>query len=306
MVNAVVLAGGKDCFALKDKASWALMQVPYFIAYQKLKIPGSYNSFINVYGEIDGVHKRRPALEYVLNSLNQSKLIDRIAVVTKKKKLEEKLDISIKNYMEKSSIVEQCGSIKENALKGYESLQKQGHTLFIAGDSPKTTVNNIDDFLNKCEAYKKDYDIIYPIVNKKSHHKYDKIFRRKYFWIIDDITGNKDEFERGGKRGFRIMSMTLANPNKVRNNKAIDFLYDIRNIAAPQNVIKAYREFKNEIFKIIKGDLKLSDIEKKLSSLLQTRFKIIEIEDAGPSFDIDDVGDSERISRINGCDKREY
>jgi hypothetical protein len=50
--------------------------------------------------------------------------------------------------------------------------------------------------------------------------------------------------------------------------------------------------------------LKMSDIERKLSSFLGTRFKFVELDDASSSFDLDDVDDYKRIEEINGfCNK---
>jgi hypothetical protein len=60
MVNAVVLAGGKDKTTAVDVAGWILFNIPYFLVYRKIKIPGSYKSFMKVGGEIEGVYKRRP------------------------------------------------------------------------------------------------------------------------------------------------------------------------------------------------------------------------------------------------------
>lgn len=303
MINAVVLAGGREKTGLADAVGWALFQIPYFMSYQKIKLPGSYKSFMKVGGEIEGVYKRRPALEYLLYSLDKSDLIGKVAIVTDKKKMQEKLDVSIKNYTGKCSIVQQAGSIKENALHGYNSLDGKGHALFIAGDSPKTTVHNIKEFISKCEPEMDKFDFFYPIVGKRVHHRYDELFRRKYFWINDDITENrdKDKFKnKYGQRGFRILGMILANPENIHDNNAIDFIYDIRNIASPHNIIKAYKTFREELWKLASKELGLGDVESKMSSLLKTRFKFVEIDDAGPSFDLDDIGDDKIIEKING------
>lgn len=301
MVNAVVLAGGKEKTNFIDIAKWVLFQIPYFITYQKIKLPGSCKSFMKVGGEIEGMYKRRPAIEYLLYSLDKSNLIEKVAIVTNTKKMQEKLDVNIKNYMGKCSIIPQVGSIKENAFHGYNSLKEKGHTLFIAGDSPQTTVQNLNEFKSKYEPYMDEFDILCPIVGKRVHYKYDKRFRRKYFWLDDDVTENEDPFvDKHGRRGFRMMSMILANPENIHNKDAIDFLYDIRNIASLNNIIKAYGTFREELWKIAKKKLKLSDLESKLSNLLETRFKFVELDDASPSFDLDDIGDDRRIEIING------
>lgn len=312
MVDAVVLAGGKE----KDK-SWSFskevfFKLVYLVSYGKAKIPGSYKSFINVDGEIEGVKKKRPCIEYILHALDKSDLIEKAAIVTDKRKLEEKLDLNIKNYMKKCIAVQQVGSIKDNALAGYSALGRKGHTLFVTGDSPKTTAESIDEFLDKCSPYTEKFDVIYPLVGKRVHYKFDRIWKRKYIGIVDDITGNKDKFKsRYGVRQFRITSMILANPENIKNKEAIDSFYSIRNLALPQNWFRACKiGFKEEIFKILKSIvfrkemLKMSEIEGKMSSFLGTRFKFVELDNPGPSFDLDDTGDDKRIEKMNGYEKK--
>lgn len=304
MVNAVVLAGGKDKTTAGDVAGWILFNIPYLLVYHKIKIPGSYKSFMKVGGEIEGVYKRRPSLEYILNALDKSNIIEKVAIVTNPKKFEEKLDVSIKNYMSKCTVVQQVGSIMQNAMEGYKALNEKGHTLFIAGDSPQTTKENIEEFWGKSIPYLSKYSFIYPFVSRETHHKYDKIFRRLYFGIYDDTTKSENISDaakkRRKKKNARITSMSLVNPEDVGNKEMIDYLYDIRNIAAPQNWVRAYRIFKEEIKKILSDNLTFYDVERKMSYLMETRFKVLELGDARSSLDLDDIGDDKRIEIVNG------
>jgi hypothetical protein len=219
-------------------------------------------------------------------------LIGRAAIVTNPKKLEEKLDVSIKNYMSKCIVVPQVGSIMQNAMEGYKALGEKGHTLFIAGDSPQTTKENIEEFLGISSQYLDDYDFIYPVVDKRAHRKYDKTFKRLYFKIRNRAIGEIDE--------VRITSMALVNPEGVGKREMINFFYSIRNIAAPQNWIKAYRVFGDDIKKAFFHNLTLADVEARMSSLMETRFKLARLEDARSSLDLDDVGDDRRIEIANG------
>lgn len=311
MVNAVVLAGGKEKDESWSSSKEVFFKLLYLMSYGKAKIPGSYKSFINVDGEIEGVKKKRPCIEYILHALDKSDLVEKVAIVTDKRKLEETLDLNIKNYMKKSIAVQQVGSIKENALAGYSALGTKGQTLFITGDSPKTTAESIEEFLEKCSPHSERFDVIYPLVGKRVHYKFDKIWKRRYIGIVDDTTGNKDKFKnRYGVRQFRITSMILANPENIENKDAIDEMYSIRNLALPQNWFRACEiGFKDEIIKILKSIvfrkemLKMSDIERKMSSFLETRFKFVELDNPGPSFDLDDMDDDKRIEKTNGYEK---
>lgn len=307
MINAVVLAGGKDREESWSSSKELFFDIVYRMSYGKMKIPGSYKSFMDIGGEIEGVKKRRPCIEYILYALDKSDRIGRVAIVADRDKLEEKLDTGIKTYMKKCTAVQQVGSIRENAMRGYKALEERKHTLFITGDSPKTTTESIDEFLDKCAQYTEKFDIIYPLVGKRVHYVFDKILKRKYMGIVDDITDNKDKFKsKYGARQFRITSMILANPENIKNTGSIDSLYSIRNLALPQNWFKAWKMgFSEEILKMAKSLIwkretpKMSDIERKLSCFMGTRFKFVEIDNPGPSFDLDDKDDDRRIEEIN-------
>lgn len=296
MINAVVLAGGRSKATLDD----LLNRVVEYPFYHEIYLFGKYKPLIKVGGEIDGIKKRRPAIEYTLHSLTASKNVEGIIVVGDKEKLERGLDINLKTYAEKCRFVQQAGTLKQNALHGYNNLEKKGHTLFITADAPLSTRGGIDDFIEACQKDFDKYDIFYPLVGRKYLYRYEKLYKmRKYFWVSDDITNNQDEFTVKGMRGFRISNMVIANPEKIGKPEFLDFAYNARKLRNPLSIFKLARTFQPELVKYVQGKLKLSDIQEKISQVLGARFRIIEIKDALSSLDIDAEGDEKSIEKIN-------
>ncbi|MFH0831668.1 MAG: nucleotidyltransferase family protein [archaeon] len=296
MINAVVLAGGRSKATLDDILS-KIVEYPF---YHEIYLFGKYKPLIKVGGEIDGIKKRRPVIEYTLHALAESKNIEGITVIGNKEKLERGLDINLKIYSERCRFVQQAGSLRENVFQGYRESGTKGHALFITADAPLSTREGVDSFIEACQKDFENYDCFYPIVSRKFLHQYESFYRtRKYFWVEDDITNNSDDFMEKGMRGFRISNMAIANPEKIRSPEFIDFAYSARKLRNPLNVGKLVGMCWGEIFKYMAGKLKLSEIQEKISRTLGTRLKFVEIEDALSSLDVDAEGDEKSIEKIN-------
>src|SRR3989338_3695344 len=167
MIKAVVLAGGKSKATLDDLLN-RIIEYPF---YHEWYLFGKYKPLIKVGGEIDGIKKRRPVIEYTLHSLTASRNVDGIIVVGDKEKLERGLDISLKTYAEKCRFVQQVGTLKQNAYHAYNAAGRAGHTLFITADAPLSTRQGIDNFINACEKDSGNYDLFYPIISRKQDRK---------------------------------------------------------------------------------------------------------------------------------------
>ncbi len=297
MVNAVVLAGGKSKVTLEDLLG-RIIELPF---YREVYLFGTYKPLIKVGGEIEGIRKMRPVIEYPLHALAASKNIEGIKVVGEKEKLEKGLDINLKIYSERCDIIQQVGSLSENVLHGYKSFGKKEHTLFLTADAPLSTSEGIDNFISICSKDFAKYDVFYPVVSRKHLYKYEDSFKnRRYFWIRDDVTNEQDEFMIKGMRGFRIANMVIANIDAIKNLDFVDFAYSARKLRNPINAIKLLATFWEEEVKYFKGTLKLSEVQDKISDVLGTRFKLVEIADAGSSLDLDAYCDKEGIEKING------
>lgn len=297
MVNAIVLAGGKVKMSFFDP----FKLIGYYLIYGEKYYftTGKYKPLIKICKEINGIKKIRPLLEYTLYSLFLSKKVDKIVVVGEKERLEDSLDLKIKNYSSNCSIIQQKGSLKENILQGYYFLNKKGPALFISADSPLTTPKSIDCFIETFSKEKKDFDFFFAITSRKSLYKYEKIIHHPYFWVIDDKNTENDSFsDKFGRRGFRVANMAFADPERIDNLKMVDLSYDLRKLRNPLNLFKIFGLYKEEVIKYFNKTLKISEIEKKMSDSFGTRFRLVEIEDPNTSLDIDSEEDNKAIQDL--------
>ncbi|MDD3840265.1 MAG: nucleotidyltransferase family protein [Clostridia bacterium] len=144
MINAVVLAGDGKKLVIGDKEI--------------------YKSFLNIHGKI--------MIEYVIDALVESEMIDKIVVVGPREQLSNYIDSKV------DCIVDDRGSIIENAKAGVEQFEDNKRILIITSDIPMVTAEAIDDFVKR--AYESGGDFCYPIVDKRlNDQKYPGV-RRTY------------------------------------------------------------------------------------------------------------------------------
>lgn len=111
-------------------------------------------------------------IEYVVETLRRSSLIDRIAVVGPKDKLQPVIGDTV-NY-----IIEGTDSIVSNILLALEYFSEEEEILIVTSDIPMITREAIEDFIARCRQ--QQVDLCYSIVDKKVNDlKYPGI-RRTY------------------------------------------------------------------------------------------------------------------------------
>ena len=215
--------------------------------------------------------KKEPLIHYVLSALDQTPAIDDITIVGEKDRLNRFL--SKQKYSKPTNIVQQEGSILENALIGYETSNAKKHALFLASDIPKITPFSIRDFLKRCDG---EYDMYFPIIgwetgiiNKKRPPL--ELLDSKHEEKLDKI------YDKHGRRGFRIGNVIYANPDNIGNKEFIDIAYNSRKLLIPKNVWTIYKYVSPEIKKYRKKKLSVGDVEEKMSEILDTKLKLVEI-----------------------------
>ncbi|MBU2523279.1 MAG: NTP transferase domain-containing protein [Nanoarchaeota archaeon] len=295
MADAIVLAGGKVKKSLFDpiKFLWyyAIYGERYYFA------SGKYKPLIKVYNEIGGIKKPRPLVEYTLHSLFSSKNVEKIVVVGEKERLENSLDLKIKNYSSKCHIVQQRGGLIENIIFGSSFLEKKGHALIISADSPLITSNSIDQFIEDCSNKKENFDFFFAITSRKNLYKYEKVIYKPYFWMINDQREKGDIFkDKYDRSGFRVANMAFVDiEKKIKNRETIKMAYSLRKLKDPFNLFKIFQLYKKETIKYFSKTLKMSEVEKAISASFETRFKLIEVEDPNFSLDVDSEEDHKAI-----------
>jgi len=143
MTKAIVMAGGK----VKKNLSDLERKLTDKYYKDKYLLGKGYKPLKKV--RVKRGSKKEPLIHYVLSALDESPIIDDITVVGEKDRLDRFLEK--KEYSKQVNIVQQEGSILENALIGYEASSARKHALFLASDIPKITPFSIRDFLKRCE-----------------------------------------------------------------------------------------------------------------------------------------------------------
>ncbi len=236
--------------------------------------------------------ERHPMIHYSLSALDNSSLVDDITIIGKKNRLDSFLENS--EYNTPTRVVQQVGSILQNAMAAYEESGADNHALFLASDIPRLTSFGIEDFLERCEG---DYDLFFPIIGWETTITNK---RRPPVKLVDNESrGIRDRiFDERGRRGFRVGNMVYANPNGVQNKHIIDIGYSIRKLLLPQNLVALWKYVGPDIRKKYFGrKLSLDDVEGKLSEMFGTRFKLVEVFTSESERDVDSADD---LRELNG------
>lgn len=114
----------------------------------------------------------RLMIDYVIDTLKRSRLVDKIAIVGPVEKLSpivgERVDF----------LVESGGSIVQNGLKAMECFDSDKEVLIVTSDIPMITVEAIEHFIEK--SREQQVDLAYPIVSKDTNDSKCPEVKRTY------------------------------------------------------------------------------------------------------------------------------
>jgi GTP:adenosylcobinamide-phosphate guanylyltransferase len=215
-------------------------------------------------------------IEYVIETLKNTKYIDKIAVIGPKEKLETVIG-SMVDYIEEGT-----DSIVSNIFLGLEFFPNKKEMLLVTSDIPMITVEAIEDFIDRSRL--QNVDLCYSIVEKKvNDEKYPGV-KRTYarLWDGQFTGGNVFYFNPEIKDKCRsfVDNMLKYRKNPAKMARILGFIFLIRlalgilTIKAIQKkcekllgikcaaVISPYPEISNDVDRI--SDLEL--IEKYISS----------------------------------------
>jgi GTP:adenosylcobinamide-phosphate guanylyltransferase len=114
--------------------------------------------------------KEKYMIEYIIDTLRSSSLIDKIAVVGPKAQLSEILGSRV-DY-----VIEGTDSIVTNGLLAMAHFKEDEQVLIATSDIPMLTVEGLEDFIR--QALSKQADLCYSVVNKKiNDQKYPEVKR---------------------------------------------------------------------------------------------------------------------------------
>ncbi len=262
---------------------------------------------------IDGKKQNKPLIQYTLEKLFASDYIDEIVIVGHRMLLERRLGNFIKEFQKPCRIINQnskiqpdiiqrfniikrkvrYNSIAGNLIKGYaasNACKDKKHALFVASDSPLTTLEFIERFLRAVQKYEDQAAIVFPAILVDIHK--DKL-KRPPLKLLNDteyqLPGKKD---RNGRQGFRLSSLMFANPHLFDINTA-NTAYSLRKALNPNAQLRLFRITRNlgypNVYSkyFIKKDLSVQEVENITSAFFNGRLKLIPMIGEESTYDYD-------------------
>jgi len=268
----------------------------------------------------DGKEEFKPLIQYTLENLFASDLIDDIIIVGHQMLLEQRLGNLINTFEKPCCIVNQNSkipsniiedfnikpskvkqnSIAGNLIKGYAASaasKDRKHALFVASDSPLTTKKFIEDFLNIIQKYQEPAAIVFPAVCIEEDR--DRLGRHPLKLVNDtehQLPHKKDAY---GRQGFRLSSVMSANPNFFNIN-TVNAAYGLRKALNPNVQLKLFRitrrlGYPNVYSKyFLRKNLSIKEVENITSEFFGGRVKLLPIIGEEATYDYDGT-DSEYL-----------
>jgi len=255
----------------------------------------------------------KPLIQYTLERLYENNFIDEIVIVGHQMLLGQRLRKFIEKFEKPCRIVNQnskipgdvirqfkikprkvkFNSIAGNFVKGYAAskacLEKR-HALFVASDSPLTTNEFVNRFLEAVQQYQEESAIIVPaILIDEKKDKLGRLPLRLYNDSAYQLPGPKDDF---GRQGFRLSSLISANMHRFDVNTA-NTAYRLRKCLNPKVQIKLFKitrglGYPNVYSKyFLRKDLSVVEVENIVSAHFGGRLKLIPMQGEEATYDYD-------------------
>ncbi len=307
MISAVVMAGYNNKFAVRKYSKIVAEH------YGEKFIETGYKPLREFNVIENGEEISKPLIQFTLEKLFAYDQIGDIVIVGHQMLLDQRLRKFIgkapkpcaiinQNTRFKSDIIKhfkikrrkvKFNSIGGNLIKGYVASQafKEGrHALFIASDSPLTSIIFVADFLKLVNTYTETPAIVVPAVNIEGN--VDRLGRQPLRLLNDsryEVPGSKDGH---GRQGFRLSAMLWANPNLVDVN-TINVAYNLRKCLTPAIQLRLFRitrslGYKNVYSKyFFQKDLSVKEVENITSEFFGGRVAVIPMVGETASYDYD-------------------
>ena len=296
-IVAVVLAGGVKTFSFRE--FWH--QLEDLFSYREWYFRRGYKSLKTIKAARGVAGKPRPMVEYILNTLRNTKEIDRIIVVGPEKEMREKIDPDLLSEGSNIKLIQQKESFGHNVKEGYNHAGEK-YVLFVTSDSPTTKEEDVSEFIEICEGLYNEYDLIYPLVKESLLKRYYRSFPRPFFKMVPDNIFpidyiDEEEIRKDGRVGFRITSMAFVNLENFPVER-IDEAYNLRKLHRKSSRDKLKTIFGKNLIKRYRQGLKMSDLEKMLSDYEGLRLKFVGLSGAGTSLDLDSRRDEKEFNNL--------
>jgi len=307
MISAVVMAGYNNKREVKRYSRIVAEH------YGEKFIEAGYKPLREFKSVLDGQQVSKPLIQYTLEKLFENERIDEIVIVGHQMLLEQRLRNFIKKFEKPCQIVNQnskipgdilrqfkiktrkvkYNSIAGNFIKSYavtKAYREKKHALFVASDSPLTTHELVNRFLDVVQQYEDESAIILPaIFIDERKDKLGRLPLRLQNDSLYPLPGPKDEY---GRQGFRLSSLIAANPHRFNVNTA-NTAYSLRKCLNPNVQIKLFKitrglGYPNVYSKyFLRKDLSVVEVENIVSAHFGGRLKIIPMLGEEATYDYD-------------------
>ena len=246
-MDAIILAGGEIPSGLRESLSASILESAHG---ERALLP----------------LQNRPAISWLLDSLQDVEGIERIIVVGQKKTLE-----LLPQWSRDAVGVAAQNTLSANVIAGIDAAQSP-QVLLMTCDIPLATSQTWKDFLQNVS--RKNLEAAYPIVASATMESTFPGGKRTYATVIDGrfTGGNAFVLPRACRPALEKVLETAYNARK--NPLKLAGLLGMRFI------IKATTK-----------RLSIADVEKKISQILNCRAGAVEMQDAAIAFDIDKATD---------------
>ena len=307
MVSAILMAGYKNKREVKRYSKIVAEH------YGEKFIETGYRPLREFSTVIDGKEESKPLIQFTLEKLFTIDSIDEIIIVGHRMLLEERLGNFIKGSQKPCRIINQNSKIPSdvikrfniinrkvryntiagNLIKGYAASnadKDKKHALYVASDSPLTTTEFIERFLQHVQKKEDEAAIFFPAILVDLYK--DKLERPPLKLLNDSeyqLPGKKDS---SGRQGFRLSSLMFANPHLFDVNTA-NTAYSLRKALNPNAQLRLFRITRNlgypNVYSkyFIKRNLSVKEVENITSAFFNGRLKLIPMTGEESTYDYD-------------------
>jgi len=216
--------------------------------------------------------KDKYMIEYIIDTLRKSSMIDKIAVVGPKERLTPILGNKV-DY-----IIESTDSIVTNALLALEHFEEEQQVLIATSDIPMLTVEALDDFINRSINAKAD--LCYSVVDKKINDKKYPEVKRTYARL------------REGKfTGGNIFMFNPAAKDKCKD--FVERMLEYRKSPAKMAMVLGF----GFLLRFALGMVTIESVQKKCEKLLGIKGAVIISEYPEVGNDVDKISDIQFVEK---------
>lgn len=307
MISAVVMAGYNNKREVKRYSRIVAEH------YGEKFIEAGYKPLREFKTVKNGREISKPLVQYTLEKLYENDRVDDIVIVGHQMLLEQRLRKFIKNYEKPCRIVNQntkipaevirqfnikarkvkYNSVAGNFVKGYaasKACRKKKHALFVASDSPLTTNEFVNRFLEEVQIHQEQNAIMVPaILIDERKDKLGRLPLRLHNDSNYQLPGPRDD---NGRQGFRLSSLLSANPNRFDVNTA-NTAYRLRKCLNPKVQIKLFKTtrglgYPNVYSKyFLHKDLSVIEVENIVSAHFGGKLQLIPMQGEEATYDYD-------------------